>query len=243
LAGISNTIAQEEESEEPSVFPVHITVCSYKDGKGQADLDAWFEKFNAWAGFTPSPDGYSAWTLTPYYYGPEQDFDFLWLGTSPTAAALGLGHDTWVHSAEIWPEFKKIANCVAKSNFATLNIKEPADVDSTTSVLSFSDCELAEGKSFDDVEPALQAWSEYRAGHGSEAGMWVMWPAYGGGGADYDFKFAVSHPHFASWGVDYDQYVKDGYAKAEELFGGLLDCDESRVYNARQQRDGISDDG
>ena len=135
LAGISNTIAQEEESEEPSVFPVHITVCSYKDGKGQADLDAWFEKFNAWAGFTPSPDGYSAWTLTPYYYGPEQDFDFLWLGTSPTAAALGLGHDTWVHSAEIWPEFKKIANCVAKSNFATLNIKEPADVDSTTSVL------------------------------------------------------------------------------------------------------------
>jgi hypothetical protein len=72
--------------------------------------------------------------------------------------------------------------------------------------------------------------------------MWIMWPAYGGGGIDFDFKFAVSHPHFASWGVDYDQYAKEGYAKAEELFGGLLDCDVSRAYNARQQRDGISDD-
>ena len=242
LSGISSTIAQEEESEEPSVFPVDIKVCSYKDGKGSADLDKWFEKFNAWVGPTPTPDGYSAWTLTPFYYGSEQDFDFIWLGASPNAAALGLGHDTWVFSGEIRPEFYKIANCKAFSNFATMNIKEPPGEDWTAFVLSFSDCKVAEGKSFDDVKPALQAWSEYRTGHGSEAGMWIMWPAYGGGGIDFDFKFAVSHPHFASWGADWDQYAKEGYAKDEELFGGLLDCDDSRAYNAWPQRVGISDD-
>jgi len=42
--------------------------------------------------------------------------------------------------------------------------------------------------------------------------------------------------------MDYDQYSKEGYAKATELFGGLLDCDESRAYNAWPQREGISDD-
>ena len=214
----------------------------YRDGMGQADLDKWFEKYNAWAGFTPTPDGYSVWTLTPFYYGAEQDFDFIWLGTSANAAALGIGLDAWVRSVEIWPEFKMIADCDAKSNFATMNIKEPPNDDSTESVLSFSDCEIAEGKTFDDVEPALQAWSKYRTGHGPEAGMWVMWPAYGGGGADFDFKFAVSHPDYESWGTDYDQYAKEGYAKAEELFGGLLDCDDSRAYNAWPQIVGISDD-
>jgi len=242
LFASSLVMAQEEESEASSVFPVDLKVCSYKDGKGPADLDQWFEKFNAWAGFDPTPDGYSAWTLTPFYYGPEQDFDFIWLGTSPNSAALGLGHDAWVYSTEMSPEFYTIATCEAFLNFATLNIKKPWDDDDSESVVSFSDCEIAEGKTFDDVSPALQAWSAYRTGHGSKAGMWVMWQAYGGGDADFDFKFAGSHPDYASWGVDYDQYAKEGYAKAEELFGEMLDCDVSRVYNARQQRDGISDE-
>ena len=248
MTGISNTIAQEGESEEPSVFPVDVKVCSFKEGMGQVDLDNWFEKFNAWmttwTGSAPTPEGYSAWTLTPFYYGPEQDFDFIWLGTSPNAAALGRGHDGYLNASGDLPiEFQKIANCKAKSNLATMNIKEPPDRDDSTEfVLSFSDCEVAEGKTFDDVEPALKAWSEYKTGHGSEAGMWVMWPAYGGGGADFDFKFAVSHPDYESWGMDYDQYSKEGYAKATELFGGLLDCDESRAYNAWPQREGISDD-
>ena len=64
MTGISNTIAQEGESEEPSVFPVDVKVCSFKEGMGQVDLDKWFEKFNAWidswSGPAPTPDGYSA---------------------------------------------------------------------------------------------------------------------------------------------------------------------------------------
>ena len=71
MTGISNTIAQEGESEEPSVFPVEVKVCSFTEGMGQVDLDKWFEKFNAWTGPAPTPEGYSAWTLTPFYYGPE----------------------------------------------------------------------------------------------------------------------------------------------------------------------------
>jgi hypothetical protein len=109
-------------------------------------------------------------------------------------------------------------------------------------VLSFSDCKHAEGKKWEDVEPALSAWSEYTTANGSQAGMWVMWPAYGGGAVDYDFKLVVSHRSHESLGVDYDQYSSGGYAKAEELFSGVVDCDVSRSYSATERRDGMPDD-
>ena len=45
-----------------------------------------------------------------------------------------------------------------------------------------------------------------------------------------------------SLGVDYDQYGKEGYKKADELFEGLLDCDVTRSYVAVERRDGIPDE-
>lgn len=243
LAGMAGAVAQEEESEEPGVFPVEIYACNYNDGKGPADLDAWSAKWNAWAD-SSAPEPYSAYTLTPFYYGQDQDFDFLWLGVSPSATELGRAYDNYLaNSGSLQPEFEAMVTCSAHSNFATLTVKEPPDEnDSTPFVISFSDCNTAEGKTFDDVHPALKAWSDYRTEHGSPAGMWVLWPAYGGGDADFDFKFIISYPDHESQGADYDQYAKGGHEKALELFGGLLDCNESRVYNAIQRRDGIPDD-
>ena len=244
LMGTGNTLAQDE-SEGSTAFPVEIYICNFNEGMGQAELNKWVDKWNAWIEAASSPPApYSAWTMTPFYFGEDQDFDFIWLGTSPNAAALGRAYDNYLsNSGDLQPEFDKIATCGAHNNFATVNIKEPADDGYSSSfVLSFSNCNLAEGKTFDDAMPALQAWSEYRTGHGSGSGMWVMFPAYGGGQADFDFKFVVSHQNHEALGVDYDHYAQGGYAKAGELFGGLLECDESRAYNAVTKRDGIPDD-
>jgi len=244
LMAAGSAVAQEE-GEGPTAFPVEIYVCNFNEGMGHAELNKWADKWNAWIESTSSPPvPYSAWTLTPFYFGEDQDFDFIWLGTSPNAAALGRAYDNYLsNSGDLQPEFDKIATCGAHNNFATVNIKEPADDgESSSFVLSFSNCNLAEGKTFDDAMPALQAWSEYRTGHGSGSGMWVMFPAYGGGQADFDFKFVVSHQNHEALGVDYDHYAQGGHAKAGELFGGLLECDESRAYNAVPKRDGIPED-
>ena len=243
LSGAGSVAAQDAESEEPPVMPVEIYVCNYNDGHGPADLDKWAGKWNAWAD-SSALEPYSAWTLTPFYFGSEQDFDFIWLGISPDAKALGRAYDKYLsQSGQLPAEFDQMAKCEAHNNFATMNIKPPPDNDNSTSfVLSFSNCKHKEGKSFDDVAPALQAWSQYRTAHGSEAGMWVMWPAYGGGDAEFDFKFAVSHPNHESLGADYDQYSGGGYAKAQELFGEVIDCDTARAYNALQRRDGFPDE-
>lgn len=235
--------AQEEgEAEDgPSIIPVEIYACSYHEGNGNAELDGWVEKWTAWADGNLDP--YSAWTLTPFYFGSGQDFDFLWLGVSPNAATLGRAHDKWLaQGSALAAEFEAFAHCDAHGNFATMNIKQPPDSDAKTFVLNFSDCSAKEGKTFDDVYPALQAWSEYRTGHGSGAGMWVMWPAYGGGEADFEFKFAVSYRNYEALGEDYDQYAAEGYEKADELFMNLLDCDEARSYVATERWDGWPDE-
>ena len=231
-------LAQDDDDEGPTIVPVELYACAYHDGKGPADLGDWAGKWNAWAD-SQNVDDYSAYTLTPFYYGQEQDFDFLWLGVSPSAVSLGKAHDAWVNrSGDLPAAFAKFARCDAHHNYATMNVKRPPDDGATSFVLSFADCTVAEGKSWDDVGPALDAWSEYRSANGSKAGMWVMWPAYGAGAVEFDFKLATSYRSYESLGVDYDQYASGGYAKAGELFDGVMDCDVARSYNAVQIRSG-----
>ena len=242
---VAGSAVAQEEGEGPTAFPVEIYICTFNEGMGHAELNKWADKWNAWMDSSSSPpEPYSAWALTPFYFGEDQDFDFIWLGTSPNATALGRAYDNYLaDSGDLQPEFDKIATCGAHSNFATLIVKEPADNgDSSSFVLSFSNCNLAEGRTFDDAIRALEAWSEYRTENGSGSGIWVMFPAYGGGQADFDFKFVVSHQNHEALGADYDQYAQGGHEKAGELFGGVIDCDEARAYNAVTKRDGIPED-
>ncbi len=102
--------------------------------------------------------------------------------------------------------------------------------------MSFSDCTIAEGKSFNDVAPAMASWAEYKGENGSTGGIWAFMPAYGGGGEEFDFKYVSTHANFKTQGTDWDQHAAGSYEKAGELFGGVMDCDSSRVYMAATQR-------
>ena len=241
-SGSGNLLAQDEEVESIDIVSVELYACSYHDGKGPADLDKWTDKWNAWADERKF-DSYSAYTMTPFYYGEDQDFDFLWLGVAPNGVAMGRAQDAWVtQSGDLPAESAKLWSCDAHHNYATMNVKRPPDDGATTFVLSFADCTVEEGKSWDDVGPALNAWGEYREANGSKAGMWVMWPAYGAGDVDFDFKFITSYRSYESLGMDYDQYAAAGYAKAEELFDGVIDCDVARSYNAVERRRAADDE-
>jgi len=241
-AGCSNGVAQDEEEAPDSAVPVEIYACNYNEGMGPADLDAVTAKWNAWADERGLND-YTAWTLTKFYSGPEQEFDYLWLGVSSDAKSLGRAQDDWLATGgAVAAEFEKVGPCDAHGNFAALNFKPPPEREDPRSniVLSFSDCNIAHGKNFgDDVAPAIRAWTEYRTGTGSEAGHWVLFPVYGGGGEEFDFKWVVAHQNLEAQGADWDQYNVE---LATELFDGVLDCDSSRVYNATNRRRAMNDE-
>ncbi len=243
-AGVGVADEHEAEMDEANIArPVEMYACKYNEGKGAADYDAAVKKFNAWADKQGITD-YSAWTLVPFYFGPEQEFDLLWLGASAKAKALGRIQDAWLASgAKAREAFEEVVTCDTHANYAALQFKMPPErADRSRSVVSFSDCSLMEGTMFGDVYPALMEWSKYLSEHNSTAGMWTFFPAYGGGGEDFDMKLVQSWQNFEELGVDYDQYAEAGWEKSGELFDGKLKCDSSRAYAASVRRMAKSDE-
>ncbi len=239
-AGFINVVAQEDDDD--GAAAVEIYAGSFAEGKGMADLDPLIGEWNDWADDN-GLDDYSAWTLTPFYAGPEQDFDVLWLGVSETGQGLGAAQDKWLtNGGDLQAKIDSVAPCNAHGMFAALQFKDPPEREDPSSlVIAFTDCTIGDGKSFSgDVAPALAAWGEFRSGHGSTAGIWAFFPVYGGGGEEFDFKYVASHGNHAEQGADFDNYDP---AKAREIFPkGTVDCDSSRSYIATNRRLAASDD-
>jgi hypothetical protein len=242
--GVVIADSHEGDAEEANVAsPMEMYSCTYNDGKGPADLDAATEKFNAWAD-KQKIDDYSAWTLVPFYSSAEQEFDVLWFGASDKAKALGRVQDKWLATGSKEAEaFADAMTCDTHAAFAVLMMKQPPQSeDESNFIVTFSDCEIAEGMTFDDLYMPIKEWGEYKAENGSSAGHWVFFPSYGGGNEDYDFKWVSTADSFESLGANWDQFSESGWEKANELFRGKLSCDSSRVYVATTRRSAADDE-
>ena len=243
-SGIGIADEHEGEADEANVAtPVEMFACKYNEGKGPADLDAATRKWNAWADKN-GVDDYSAWTLVPYYSGPEQDFDVIWLGGSDNAKTLGRVQDTWLATgSKEAAGFAEVVSCDVHAAYAVLRIKKPPKRDNPSNiVISFSDCNTAEGVTFDDLYMPLIEWGKYKGDNGSTAGMWVFFPSFGGGGEEFDFKWVTAYQNLENMGADWDQFSASGWQKAGELFAGKLQCDSSRSYLATNRRMAAQDD-
>lgn len=237
LFSVSTGFADEHEEDNNVAAPVEMFACSYNEGKGPKDLDAAIKKFNSW-GDKNGVDNYSAWTLVPFYAGPSQEFDLLWLGGSPKAKALGALQDSWLASGgDGQAAFDKVMTCDMHSAFAALQMKAPPKRENPSNVvISFSDCNPVGDTTFDDLYTPIMEWGKYRASHGSTAGMWVFFPAFGGGGEKFAFKWVTAYQNLEELGADWDQYSEKGWQKVNELFTGKLQCDSSRSYLATNHR-------
>jgi hypothetical protein len=237
-AGVGIADEHEGKSEEANVAtPLEMFACKYNEGKGPADLDAATKKFNSWAD-KKGIDDYSAWTLVPYYASPEQDFDMIWLGGSEKAKTLGRIQDTYLATGEkIQGGFDEVLSCDTHAAYAVLQMKKPPERDNPSNiVISFSDCNTSEDVTFDDLYMPLKKWGEYKGENNSTAGMWVFFPAYGGGGEKFDFKWVTAHQNLEDMGADWDQFSESGWQKANELFPGTISCDSTRTYLATNRR-------
>lgn len=241
--GTSTALADSHENGLKPASPIEMFACSFNEGMGPGDLDKAVDGWNAWADKSGLTD-YSAWTLVPYYSGPKQDFDVLWLGGASKAAALGRAQDLWLATGgDAMKGFNDVMECATHANYATLQFKKPPERKNPGNVVvSFTDCNLSDGVVFNDIVPSLMEWADYRGSHGSTSGMWVMFPAYGGGGETFDFKFVAAWQNLEEQGADYDQYNESGWKKGNELFQDKVSCDSSRVYLATNHRMADSDD-
>ena len=122
-------IAENHEDEGFVVIPVEMYACTYNGRNGPDDLDQFANDWNEWADANGMED-YSAWTLTPFYYGPGNNtgFDFIWLGAAKNAVALGKAQDKWMAGDnELRDEAEQLWTCASHTNMASVNYKPTPD--------------------------------------------------------------------------------------------------------------------
>jgi len=164
------------------VIPVEMFVCNYNDGQNEGDLNKAISRWTEYMDESGT-NNYAAWKLTPYFYGADQAFDFIWMGAYSDGNAMGAGTDTWLRDGgDIAEAFDKVADCGAHIMLSSAMYKSPANNETpTTGVITMMNCELNEGNRYSDIKKAELSWAEYLTSNGSSAGYWHWFPTYGGG--------------------------------------------------------------
>ncbi len=232
LGMAATAAAQEEEGDSMHVLPVETFTCKYNEGKSRKDLDKAITTWNAWMD-SKGVDSYAAMVLDPYYFGPET-FDVAWLGFWTSGDAMGAGTDLYLkEGGDSAKAFAAAVTCDSHSNFASAGLKAPpAGGPPDSMVLQFSDCSIREGTDWDALMAGYADWAAYQEAEGYGNGMWMLFPAFGGGNADYDFKEVTSYRDHTAAGKAYEKYGNGGgWQKHMETVAHMLRCDESRVYN------------
>ena len=234
VAGVAN--ADGHEGESIAYPPMETFTCNYNEGMGPADLDAATDAWNEYMD-EQGVGYYFAATLTPYYYGPET-FDVGWIGSWTDGNAMGAGTDQWLaEGGELAAGFAEVLTCDSHSNFAVDIIHRPDRPTPDSFVVSFSDCNITEGTSYEDLRAGLVEWSEYQTEMGHDHPTWVLWAVYGGGGAEFDFKLMEGYLNHAELGEGYEMYGTGGmWRKHMETIAGMYECDDARVYNGTTRR-------
>lgn len=235
----NQTMAQEDKGA-MSLAPVEIFACNYNKGKGRADLDKVVARWNEWTDKNNAVP-YTAWLLTPAFFGPEITFDIAWLGGWPTYAAMGSGGQTWREKGgKVNAAFNNVISCGTHSSMAVLPMQPPAEIPKS-SVVRFMDCTVADGHKIDEVVGAHSKFGSYMDNKGSTTSGWIFFPAMGAGQIEYDYKLVLANADYPSLTADSEIYANGGgWQEAGKTFDGITECDSARLYHAELIRDGAA---
>ena len=219
--------------------PVDIFPCTFNEGKGPGDLDAVVAGWNEYMDEQDN-DSYAAWTLSKVYTGPDQNvFDFLWLGAHRNGTSMGEGMDRWMQAPEQRAAFEEVANCSGAGHMASRMFKAPPGGNTpSNAVLTFSDCKVKDGASYDDVVAAEIQWAQVLDDAGQGVAIYHWYPVFGGP-VEFNYKLIQAYENFSDLGQYYDAMANGGMFRTRQgLMDGLVDCDVARVYGAQSRRAG-----
>ena len=236
--------AHEAAPDLPNIVPVETWTCELKDGKTFEDFQEVTADWNDWMDDREIDDYFAAIVL-PNYFG-EIMFDVGWLGAWKDGNAMGSGTDMWIaENGEVGESFNELCTWESHTNFASMNIKPPPEDedDDKSFVLTFSNCSVNDGKNFEDLMGAVNAWAAHATEHGFQHSIWMMFPVYGESNNDYNFKMLEGHDDHAALGADYELMGNGGHwVKNSEILDPVMNCDIPRLYDAMTVRDWAEDE-
>lgn len=217
-------------AERVKATPVDFRVCNFKEGKDMKDLDKVTAQFRQ---YTNENDfDYAVWTLHPEFQ-TSFNHDFGWLGAWSSSEAFGVSMEHWkLHGQEIYAEFAEVIDCTDSHVLAlSLPINAPQGTPED-GVLMIYDCNLEEGKSFDDAYRAHLDLGAAMKSMGSLGVSWLMQPALGGG-SHVDYYHVVGFYRYADMGATMEMYANGGGVQQfQKHLGGVTSCKTPTVFDA-----------
>lgn len=241
MGGASGALADEHEVESPPMRAVETWTCSLREGKSMDDLEkannAWLKWMDDWG-----QEDYYAAMVTPFFFG-ERSFDVGWIGVFRDGKAFGIGNDKWVNdSGDLGEMFAEVITCDSHTGWVSMNLMSSSpdesddDEPDNTFVLSFSNCSMKDGHTFEEYLAATKEWEAYANEHGITERAWVWFPIVGEKNNDYGFKVVSAQDDYTAMGENWQKYMDGHWQKSSELFDDLVDCDIARTYSATTLR-------
>lgn len=235
-----NQVLAQEQEQGPTMNPLEIFTCDYEKGKDRGDLDKVIDRWNT---FMDNNDAapYTAWVLTPAFYGPEITFDVVWMGAWPTHADMGKSLQSWKDKGgKMNAEFLNVFSCDQHGSMAVLPMQAPVEP-TDSALVRFMDCTIAEGKNAEDMVGAHRKFGSYMDSKGSDTNAWLFFSGMGAGKIDYDYKLVLANADYPSLTKDSEILTNGGgWMEAGKTFGGITECDSPRLYHADMVRNGAA---
>lgn len=226
------------QQDQPSPTPViEVFPCTYRGNNDMDNLRSVNERFNAWADRN-NVTNYTAFTLTPYAYSADVEYEVAWLGAWPNGTAMGENEALWLsQGGEVAAAFDAVLECDSHSLYAEVVINQPSTPPPENGIAMFEDCTVHEGRTVPEAIAAATQWAEYTKARGPETFSAFLFPLAGlENDADYDFKVVTGFDSMQAFGRGTDMYTGGGFLRAEELFGRLLTCNSPRIYRLERVR-------
>lgn len=189
---------------------------------------------------------YAARRLFPYFTGPEQNFDFLYLGAWANGTSMGRDMALYAENGgdaeEAWDD---AADCSASIMYGSYEIQALSTIADGGGefMVAISDCTVGHALSGGQALGALERFNAYRVANGMEIPTFAWFPVFGPGGGDFTFKLAQVYagPQHCGdafqWAVDNQSYVVQG-----NMMDGVLSCDLPRLYNGETIMNNMTSD-
>ena len=220
----------------PPFFPMEAYSCNYNEGK---DLQDYLDVSEDWKDYADdSGMAYNSWVLTPHYYSQDWDHDVYWIGFSPTWEQLAEAQQTMNvgKGIKLNERFLKVVSCDSHSGWGVDNVRNIPELGD--GVLSLQDCTLSEDATFEKLLAADEKWNAMLDESGYEGGLARWWPGAGiTSEYTHDFLFAIIADSLVAAGKNVDERVNGGgNARATEVYGDLVSCENERTYIATATR-------
>ncbi|MEK9650530.1 MAG: hypothetical protein VW146_06235 [Gammaproteobacteria bacterium] len=219
----------------PDATRAEYFMCKLNEGKTMSDMAQWSQNWKKTVEASDVGFNYAAFLLTSRYRTPLNEFDFIWVGNTPTSGDLGRANDFWLGDEAAKLRNSLPAVClqgfnavqwIGESNFSPSELADQYPI-------TYAYCNLKDDHSIEDAYKAAAAVTTKQQ-ELNKTSFRIIRPQNGAPASltEYDFVISFVSPSWAEWGATIDNFW-DNFSETKEVQTrrDTFSCENSRMYS------------